>query len=569
MRRYGWLYLPGIVFLLLSSYIGALAPSALGRAIDLLERPGVAHAEVLRQALYIMGIALGTFVTRFIWRQFIIGNSRNMQIFLRQELFQQLQRLPVPFFNHAKTGDLMAYAINDVNAVRQTFGPAVSLFISGVSTSLFSVTAMLSGTEPRLTIIALLPVIPAFAAIFVIGGHVRRKFRRVQEQFAHLSGRVQENISGMRVLKAFVQEEDQIVAFDGMSGKMRDLNVDLATTSATLSPIISVLFGLSAFTCILYGGNLVLRGGISIGDFVAFSAYLGMIQTPVVQTGRIVNLVQRGLASFRRLASVIDEPGIPREEESLEGAPERMDIELRGLSFTYPDGATPVLSNVNAFVPQGGSLGVCGPTGCGKTTLVSLLLKSFQPPPGTVFIGGKDIRDIPAHALRELIGYVPQDGFLFNTTLRDNIVFFAPGVTEEDVSAAVRASGLYRDMASFPEGLNTMAGERGAHLSGGQKQRVAIARALIRKPRLLLLDDALSAVDTHTEKLVLRNLQTEMQTRTAVIVAHRLSAVEHCTSILYMEHGAVLECGSHDELLRQNGAYAALYHKQMEEGEQG
>ncbi len=566
MRRYGWRYGPGVGFLLLSSYVQTLAPLYLGNAIDLLEARPIDQAAVYRQVLWLLLAALATFVTRFIWRYFIIGNARNMECFLREELFDHLQRMPVDFFNHQKTGDLIAYAINDVNAVRMTFGPAVSLLLSGVGVGLFSVITMVQAVHPTLTAIALLPIPFSIAAVYCIGQQVQRRFRRVQEMFADVSGTVQENLAGMRVIKAFAQEADQIERFTGQSDDMRQANVDLVRTSSTIEPLIKILFGVSFLITMVYGGGMVLDGTISLGSFVAFNGYLAMILQPVLSVGRVVNLLQRGVASFKRLSEVINAPSIPEREEADLPAPLAGAVEARNLTFTYPAGGEPALKDVSFTIAPGQVLGVVGPTGCGKTTLTHLIMKFYDAPEGMLFVDGQDVNTLPARGLRRQIAYVPQDGFLFNTTVEDNIRFYEPDRSRQEVERAATQAGLAQELASFPQGYETVVGERGNHLSGGQKQRVAIARALIRDPRLIVLDDALSAVDNRTEKLVLGNLKHGFAGRTTVVVAHRLSSVEHADLILYLENGRVRERGTHRELLALGGGYAALWRRQMEEG---
>ena len=566
LRRYGWRYVPGILFLVLSSYVQALAPLYLGRAIDELAASPIDRAAVFRQIGYILLVALGTFLTRFIWRAFIIGNARNLECFLREELFDHLQRMPVDFFNHQKTGDLIAYAINDVNAVRMTFGQGLSQFLTGVGLGIFSISTMAAGVQPTLTAIALIPIPFALVAVYCIGQQVQRRFRRVQELFAEVSGTVQENLAGMRVIKAFAQEEDQIEHFTGQSDTMRQANINLVRTSSMIEPLIKVLFGVSYLITMVYGAPMVLKGTISLGAFVAFNGYLLMIMQPVISVGRVVNLLQRGMASFKRLNAVIGAPSIPESEQAdlkdaIDGA-----LEARSLTFTYPSGGAPVLRNISFRVEPGQVLGIVGPTGSGKTTLTHLLMKFYDTPEGMLFVDGRDVTELPARGLRRQIAYVPQDGFLFNATVEENIRFYEPGRSRADVERAAEMAGLAKDLSSFAEGYETMAGERGNHLSGGQKQRVAIARALIRDPRLIVLDDALSAVDNETEKMVLHNLNAFFPGRTAVVIAHRLSSVEHADLILYLEDGEVRERGSHAELLARDGAYAALWRKQMSEG---
>ncbi len=564
LKKYGWRYLPGALFLLLSSYIQALAPLALGRAIDELSASPILKDAVFHQVLLIVLIALGAFTTRFIWRYFIIGNARNMECYIREELFSHLQGMPPDFFNHQKTGDLIAYAINDVNAVRMTFGQGVAQLLSGVGVGLFSVLSMANDVQPTLTLIALLPIAPALLAVYFIGSQVQRKFRRVQERFAEISGTVQENIAGMRVIKAFAQEEEHVRTYTAQSEEMRQANMSLVRTSSALEPIIMMLFGVSFLITLLYGGGLVQRGAISLGSFVAFNSYLLMIIHPVLSVARVVNLFQRGMASLRRLGAVLNRPGIPLEE--YRELPQRLQgsIQAQGLTFRYPDAQSNALENISFCVQPGQVLGIVGATGSGKTTLAHLLMKLYDTEPGMLCLDGQDITALPAKGLREYMTYVPQDGFLFNATVEENIRFYTPGCTHEDVVRAAELAGLAKDMGSLAAGYETPVGERGGHLSGGQKQRVAIARALVRDPSVLILDDSLSAVDNETERLILGNLRKFFPGRTVVVISHRLSAVEQADNILCLEQGRVAEQGTHDQLMVLDGLYADFYKKQTE-----
>lgn len=566
-KKYGWIYIPGVIFLAINSRIQTWAPRELGRAIDMLEGLSADKSTVYRQAGIIVLIALGIFFSRFIWRMCIVLNARKMEIFLREELFVKLQNLPVSFFAKQRSGDLMAYAINDVGAVRMTFGPVLAMGLNGIITGGLAIFSMAEGVSPKLTALALIPIPIAMISIFSIGKLINRRSRRVQQLFARLSGFVNESIMGIRVIKTFAGEDRWLGTFEDTSTEMRDANVKLTDTSALIQPVTVVTFGISYAVSLIYGGNLVAGGAIGIGDLVAFQGYLLLIQMPVISIGRIVNMFQRGLASYTRLKAVFDEPGIPEEElvphtRKLEG-----NISARNLSYTYPGMKSPAISNISFDIAAGETLCIAGATGSGKTTLISLLMKFLTAPEGTLFIDGEDINQIPAHGIREQIGYVPQDGFLFSTTVRDNIRFYKPGADDADIKLAAEMSNIHREIEAFRSGYDTMVGERGTHLSGGQKQRIALARALLRDPDILILDDTLSAVDTLTEQKIMYNLEGVLGHKTSIIISHRLTSFQNADLILWLSGGQITESGTHDELMALNGEYASTFIKQSKEGE--
>ena len=564
--QYGWLYLIGIAFLLLNSRTKTMLPEALGEAIDLLRVDTSTAKEVYWKAASILFIAILVFATQFVWRICIIRNARKLECYLREQYFLKLQSLPLSFFSRQRSGDLMAYAINDVGAVRMTFGPVLAMGISGIMTALLSVVSMIEDVDGRLTLFALLPVPVAVVAIVYLGSVVRTRFRRVQELFSNISGFVNESIMGIRVIKTFAKEKQWTEDFDGISKKMRDANVDLTKVSSLIGPSVTVAFGISYVISLIYGGHMVMNGQMGLGDLVAFQGYLTLIQMPVVSLGRIINMIQRGLASYKRLRTVFDEKGIEDKEFAPYEKEIRGEIEAKNLTFRYDGMENPALKEISFHLPAGGTLGIAGTTGCGKTTLAHLLMKFYDTPRGMLFVDGVDINDIPAYALRQQIGYVSQDGFLFSTSIEENVRFYQPDTPLEKVREATALANIDKEITEFPEQYNTEVGERGTHLSGGQKQRISLARALVRDPQILILDDTLSAVDNVTEKRITEHLSGVLKDKTSIVISHRLSALQEADLILFMDDGKILECGTHQQLMEQNGVYAQTYLKQFEKG---
>ncbi|MGI6201010.1 MAG: ABC transporter ATP-binding protein [Christensenellales bacterium] len=570
LKKYGWRYIPGCIFLFLSSYIQTLAPKALGHVFDVLELSPDDHAAVYAGIQAIILIALAAFVTRFIWRYFINGNARNLECFLREELFLHLQQMNPHFFNHQKTGDLIAYAINDINAVRMTFGPGLAMVLNGLGVAILSIGSMAGDINLKLTLVSLLPIPFIIVFIVLMGGQVRKRFRRVQETFAQVSDRVNENINGIRVIKAYVQEDAEVDRFEALNNQVREANVRMVRVSSMFQPLVQIFFGISFAISIFYGTSLAQAGEISIGDVVAFNSYLTIIMMPIISISRIINVFQRGTASYRRLMGILDVPPMVVDGD---GDPSltlrRGEVEIRDLTFTYPGTDQPVLEHIDLHIAPGQTLGILGYTGSGKTTLVNLLLKLYNPPEGAIFMDGVDITHYRLGPLRENIGYVPQDNFLFSASIAENIKFFSDQYSQQDVEHAAKAAMIHHNIVEFPEGYQTQLGDRGVNLSGGQKQRISIARALIKQPALYIMDDALSAVDTETEEAILHNFSDELAGKSGIIIAHRISAVQNCDQIIYLEHGRIVERGDHESLLAAGGRYAQLYAQQSQEDERG
>ncbi|MEK5491523.1 ABC transporter ATP-binding protein [Paenibacillus sp. FSL R7-0297] len=560
-------YIIGFAFMFAASFIQTLFPKVLGSAVDLMKDNGFEPRQVLTQVLWMVLIAAVVFLCTFLWRNIIIANGRNLECYIREELYRHFLKLSPGFFSSRKTGDLIAYAINDISAVRMTFGPATAMSFNGIVICISSVYFMFASVSPSLTLITLSPLPFIILLMLFSGRKVQTRFRIVQNQFGAVSDRVQENISGIRVIKAYVQERSEMEKFSELSSRMKQANLDLIKVSAALPAMIEFGFAVCFVMNLMFGGRMVLRGEISIGDFVAFNGYLSLIVSPIVSIGRIVTIFQRGLASLGRLNDILRvQPEIMDLPHALPIQPEGS-MELRQLTFCYEGSDVPALRDISLVLPKGHTLGIIGKTGSGKSTLASLLFRFFGVEPGHILLDGRDINDYALDPLREGLGVVPQDTFVFAASVKDNIVLFKDGYTDADVQHAAALSQIAGSIEAFPEGYDTLLGERGVNLSGGQKQRLAIARALIRKPAILILDDALSAVDAVTEGQILNSLRQTRKGKSNILISHRVSGIMEADEIIVLDKGRIAERGTHELLLKKGGMYYDIYTEQLEEGE--
>ncbi len=581
LRKYRITFYIGALCVLCNNLVWILFPMVIRNAVRDLNTH-ISIPTLRKYALYLLAIALAKGIFQYLTRSILIGVSREIEFDLRNDLFAHLERLSYSFYQRTRTGDIMARMTNDLNAVRMLAGPGIMYTANTVVFTAVSLVFMMS-ISPRLTLFAFLPL-PIFSIVVqYFGRQIHERFERIQAMFSDISARAQENFSGARLIRAYVQEEAEIDLFERANDEYIGRSLKLVRLMGMLWPTLETLLGLAVVIVLFVGGREVIQHRINVGDFAAFNTNMVQLTWPIIALGWVINIFQRGTASLIRIENILhEEPEITDADVPATTAPTEVqgDIEFRNLSFHYGQtlqtathgngrthADTEVLANVNLRVPAGTSLAIVGPTGSGKSTLVSLIPRIYDANPGSVLIDGRPIREFPLELLRKNIGFVPQETFLFSDTIRENIAFGAQNATDADVRRVAQAANIADDIESFPEGYNTLVGERGLTLSGGQKQRTAIARALIRNPRILILDDALSSVDTQTEDRILNHLREIMQGRTTIFISHRVSTVRNADRIAVLHDGNIVEYGTHDELLDRNGYYTELYNKQLLEEE--
>ncbi|HEU4939847.1 MAG TPA: ABC transporter ATP-binding protein [Vicinamibacterales bacterium] len=574
--RYRRQFILGLVCVVLSSTFQLLAPWVLRFAIDDLTL-GVTRQKLMTYAGLILGVACVRAVFQFLMRRIIIGASREIEYDIRNAFFTRLQQMPLAYYQARRTGDLMSRATNDLNAVRMMIGPAIMYSASTILVFAVAIVLMIS-IDARLTLIALIPLPMVSVSVKYFGSAIHKRFEAIQAQLADLSAVVQEALAGVRVVRAYNQERYEIARFSAANDEYIRRNRVLIRLQGMFYPSMTLFLGFGALLVLWVGSREVISGRITLGDFVAFNSYLVMLSWPMIAFGWVTNMLQRGMASWKRMLEVMDAvPDISDAHVTARGrsVPLTGAIEIRHLTFTYPGAEHPVLDDVSIRIEPGQTVAFVGATGSGKSTLISLLPRLHDSPPDTVFMDGVDVREIPLDRLRGAIGFVPQEPFLFSASIAENIAFgVGHGKTRNTTEArdprlqeAAAIARLDKDIESFPSGYDTAVGERGITLSGGQKQRTALARALMVDPRVLILDDALSAVDTYTEEEILTRLKGVMRQRTSIIVAHRISTVRDADQIFVLDHGRVVERGDHDALVARDGFYASLYKRQLLEEE--
>ncbi|MGH9415158.1 MAG: ABC transporter ATP-binding protein [Terriglobales bacterium] len=565
LRRYRGRLGGGMAILLVNTASLVLIPYIIDLAIDDMGH-GITVAKLLKYCLLLIAAVSARGILNYFQRLILITVSRLIEFDLRNELLARLETLSQGFFQRFRTGDLMARAVNDLSAVRNMVGPGI--MYSAQAVVLFAyVIAILCHLDWRLTLIAFLPAPFVSLAVWWFGKRIHDRFERIQSMFSDLAARVEENLAGLRLVRAYAREPIEEAKFDRLNQAYVERNMRLVVLTGAFDPLLQMLLGIAFVLVLWFGGRAVLENRITLGGYAAFNLYMAQMAFPMIAMGYVINLVQRGAASFERLQELLRQtPDIadgPQTDHSITSL--RGEIEFRHLSFRYGD--LQVLDDVSLHIPAGWTVALVGPTGSGKSTLVSLLPRLLEVPEGSLFVDGHPIRTIPLELLRRSIGWVPQETFLFSDSIRANIAFGRPDASDEQIREAAAAAGLSRDIADFPDSYATRVGERGLTLSGGQKQRTALARAVLRDAPILILDDALASVDTITEELILDNLERVARDRTTILISHRISTVRNAALIAVLDHGHIIEQGTHAELIGRGGAYATLYERQLLEEE--
>lgn len=556
----------GLVILVVIDALQLVTPTLLGNLADGLASKSITQTQIYGYMFWIFGIAVLVAIGRYWWRILINGTSRKAEYWIRNKIFAHLETLTWQYFSQHKVGDIMALATNDVTAVGAAMGMGLVMLVDAVFMSILTIVLMFVNIDPQLTLIAVLPM-PFIALLVGFGGKLlRKRFKSVQEVFSHMTDQVQESFSGVRIIKTYTREDHHRHLFQKTNQENLDENMKLVRLWGMMFPLVKTIASISLIITLLYGGFMVIDQKITVGMFIAFISYIGMLTWPMMAIGWVVNVIERGVASLKRINEFLDiEPEFTYGEADLEKTedPNTPVIALKGLSFTYPETERPVLKNVDMRVMRGQKVGIIGRTGSGKSTLVNLMTKAWAVENGKIFIEGQEINQLSKTAIKAHFGFVPQDNFLFSRNIEDNIRFFEQDMTLEAVEASAKIANVHSEILDFSQGYDTLLGERGVNLSGGQKQRIGIARALLKRSEIIVLDDALSAVDTKTEESILRHLKEALKDRTAIIIAHRISAIKDCDWIYVLDDGEMVEQGTHETLCGGSGLYRNIYDRQQ------
>ena len=564
IKRHMWQFVGGIITLFVVDYANIYIPKMTGIITDGLTAGNFGWNDVLRHVIYILLLGLTLAIGRFLWRFFLFGAARSIEKEIRNDMFAHLEKMSVEYYNEHKTGDLMTRFTSDLNAVRMAMGPAVISAFDATIMTVMVIGQMMLYVDVKLTLLAIIPMLIILFGQIYYGKIIHKRYKERQEAVSNLTDFVQESFSGVRVIKAFVRERSELREFMRANEVTMEKNLAIAKLHAIVMPLLDVIIGLSSLITLVYGGWLALNGEITLGRFVAFHQYIGMLVWPMLACGEAINLFSQGGASIQRIQEVFNEkPEIADGEDCREITHIRGELTFNHLTFIHRGQSEPTLKDIHLKVPAGTTLAIVGKTGNGKTTLVNLLLHLYNTKPGMILVDGRDMNTIPLKTLRENIAYVPQDNFLFSDTLKSNIAFGVDEENMEEITKATRIACIHDNIVAFPDGYETIVGERGVTLSGGQKQRSSIARAIMKDAPILILDDALSAVDTDTEEKLLRNLKENRAGKTTILIAHRISTIQNADIIMVLEDGEAKEIGNHESLLSKGGIYADMFEKQQ------